>query len=118
MILILFDGVSLSTKVPPPFLMHTTLISAAAAEALVTPFVDLTLPHSHVAMLVGATARSYDFFQVTNHGIPVGTIESALSMVRAFNDQPLTARSTSYSVSTTGLATYTTVHRPIPLWNA
>jgi isopenicillin N synthase-like dioxygenase len=98
--------------------MHTTSISIAAAEALVTPSVDLTLLCSHVAMLVGATARSYDFFQVTNHDIPVGTVESALSVVRAFNEQPLAARSTSYSVSTTRPTTYTTVHRSIPPRNA
>jgi hypothetical protein len=76
------------TKVPPPFLMHTTSISAVAAEALVTPSVDLTLPRSHVAKLIGATARSYGFFQLTNHGVPIGTVKSALSVVRAFNEQP------------------------------
>ncbi|CAD6204229.1 unnamed protein product [Miscanthus lutarioriparius] len=98
--------------------MHTTSISSAVAEALVAPSVDLTLPRSHVAVLVGATARSYGFFQVTNHGVPVGTVESALSVVRAFNERPMAARSTYYSVSTTGPATYTTVHRPIPPRNA
>ncbi|CAD6238404.1 unnamed protein product [Miscanthus lutarioriparius] len=66
--------------------------------------------------LVGAAARSCGFFQVTNHGIPVGTVESALSAVRAFNEQPLAARSAYYSVSIAGPAVYTTV--PIPPRNA
>jgi hypothetical protein len=74
------------TKVLPPFLTPTASISSAAMEALVAPSVILTLPRSHVAVLVGATARSYRFFQVTNHGIPTSTIESALSAVRSFNE--------------------------------
>ncbi|XP_066308959.1 1-aminocyclopropane-1-carboxylate oxidase homolog 1-like [Miscanthus floridulus] len=80
------------------------------------PTVDLFLPHSQAVALVGAAARSCGFFQVTNHGIPVGTVESALSAVRAFNEQPLAARSAYYSVSTAGPAVYTTV--PIPPRNA
>jgi isopenicillin N synthase-like dioxygenase len=55
-------------------------------------------------------------FQVTNHGVPPGTVESALSAVRAFNEQPLASRSAYYSVSTAGPAIYTTV--PIPARNA
>ena len=35
------------TTVPPPFLTPTSSISSAATEALVAPFVDLTLPRSH-----------------------------------------------------------------------
>ena len=99
---------------PPLFLTPTASISLAATEALVASFVNLTLPRSHVAALVGAAASSYGFFQVTNHGIQVATL--ALSVVRAFNKQPLAAHSAYYSMSTNGSATYTTV--PIPPWNA
>ena len=47
------------TTVPLPFLTPTESISSAATEALVASSVELTLPHSHVAALIGTTARSY-----------------------------------------------------------
>lgn len=104
------------TTVPPPFLTPAASISTAATEVLVAPSVDLSLPRSQAVALVGAAARSCGFFQITSHGVPPSTIESALSAVRAFNEQPLAARSAYYSVSTAGPAAYTTV--PIPPRNA
>lgn len=103
------------TTVPGLFLAPTAPISSAA-KVLVAPSVDLSLPRSDAVALVGAAARSCGFFQVTNHGIPAGTLESALSAVRVFNEQPLAARSAYYSASAAGDAAYTTV--PIPPRNA
>ncbi|WVZ70272.1 hypothetical protein U9M48_018949 [Paspalum notatum var. saurae] len=102
------------TKVPPLFVTPTAPISTAAGAAFVAPTVDLLLPRSHVVALVGAAARSCGLFQVTNHGIPAVTIDSALSAIRAFNEQPLAARSAYYSTSPTGAATYATIPIPLP----
>jgi isopenicillin N synthase-like dioxygenase len=96
--------------VPPLFLAH---VSSAAGNFAV-PSVDLSLPRAHAAALVRAAASSCGVFEVTNHGVPAGTVESALSEVRAFNEQPFAARSQLYSVTPIGSVTYTTTAIPRP----
>ncbi|RCV25701.1 hypothetical protein SETIT_5G186100v2 [Setaria italica] len=101
------------TTVPPLFLAPVAPVSSAAGNFSI-PSVDLSLPRPHAAALVRAAARSCGIFQVTNHGVPAGTVESALSEVRAFNEQPFAARSPLYSVTPIGAVTYATIPIPRP----
>ncbi|OEL17521.1 1-aminocyclopropane-1-carboxylate oxidase-like protein 1 [Dichanthelium oligosanthes] len=101
------------TTVPPLFLRPTTPVSSAA-RSMVVPSIDLSLPRSHAVALVGAASRSCGIFQVTNHGVPAGTVDAALSTVRAFNEQPFEARSPFYSASPIGAITYATIPIPRP----
>ncbi|PUZ56385.1 hypothetical protein GQ55_5G294300 [Panicum hallii var. hallii] len=102
------------TTVPPLFLAPTTPAVSSAAMNFVVPSVDLSLPRSDAVALVRAAARSSGIFQVTNHGVPAATVDSALSVVRAFNEQPFAARSPFYSVSPIGAVTYATIPIPRP----
>ncbi|KAG2589102.1 hypothetical protein PVAP13_5NG387700 [Panicum virgatum] len=99
------------TTVPPLFVAPVAPVSSAAVN-FVVPSVDLSLPRSDAVALVRAAARSSGIFQLTNHGVPAATMDSALSVVRAFNEQPLAARSPFYSVSPVGAVSYGT--HPIP----
>ncbi|KAL6884636.1 hypothetical protein ACP4OV_010572 [Aristida adscensionis] len=87
--------------VPPMFLRPATASSPASpattSAAFLVPSVDLSLPRSDAVALVRAAASSCGFFQVTNHGVPEGTIDAAISGVRAFHEQPRAARSALYS---------------------
>jgi len=97
--------------VPPLFLAPIAPVSSPARNFAI-PSVDLSLPRSDAAALVRAAARSCGIFHVTNHGVPAGTVDSALAVIRAFNEQPLAARSRFYGPA--GGINYYTVAIPRP----
>lgn len=79
--------------------------------AFAIPAVDLSLPRRDTVALVRAAACSCGFFHVTNHGVPTGIVDSAVSAVRAFHEQPRAARSAFYSIEPGGggAVTYSTI---------
>ncbi|EES00873.1 hypothetical protein SORBI_3003G182200 [Sorghum bicolor] len=102
--------------IPPIFLMPTSPSprSPTTTTAFAIPSVDLSLPRRDTVALVRAAACSCGFFHVTNHGVPAGVVDSAVSAVRAFHDeQPRAARSAFYSIEPAvggaGAVTYSTI---------
>ncbi|KAF8772776.1 hypothetical protein HU200_005396 [Digitaria exilis] len=102
------------TTVPPLFVAPTPPVTSPRRFSL--PSVDLSLPRARAAVLVRAFARSYGIFQVTSHGVPPGAVASALSAIRAFNEQPFAARSRFYTTEAhaSRAVTYATVPIPRP----
>ncbi|CAO2179640.1 unnamed protein product [Urochloa humidicola] len=91
------------------------------APAFAIPAVDLSLPRRYTVALIRDAARSCGFFHATNHGVPAGTVASAVSAARAFHEQPRAARSALYSLDPAGAAvTYSTIPnappRPLLPW--
>nr|CAB3502405.1 unnamed protein product [Digitaria exilis] len=108
------------TKVPRLFLLPDTpppQAPPAAADDFAIPTVDLSLPRSVTAALIGAAARSCGFFNVTNHGVPAATIAAAISAARAFHELPLHERSAFYSVTPVSTVAYSTNPHPPELPN-
>ncbi|KAG8051712.1 hypothetical protein GUJ93_ZPchr0001g30490 [Zizania palustris] len=105
--------------VPPLFLAPDCKPSPPqpppTGAAFAIPTVDLSLTRSAVVPLVRAAARSFGFFYVTNHGVLDGTVASAISAVRAFHEQPVTARSACYSLTPVDGVNYYTIPIPIPI---
>ncbi|XP_044960082.1 1-aminocyclopropane-1-carboxylate oxidase homolog 1-like isoform X2 [Hordeum vulgare subsp. vulgare] len=106
------------TSVPPLFLTRrprTSSPSPPPVEAqnqpplFTIPSVDLALPLSSTLPLIRAAARSCGFFHVTNHGVDAAAVDSAVSAVRAFHEQPLTTRSAFYAPASVGSITYSTI---------
>jgi hypothetical protein len=100
------SGVS---SVPPIFQAPSGHCPRALAKKFSTPTVDLSLPRPAIVPLVGAAARTYGFFHVTNHGVPDGLVISA---VRAFHELPLAIRSTLYALTPVGGVRYGTLPYP------
>ncbi|KAL6003455.1 hypothetical protein ACLOJK_023685 [Asimina triloba] len=69
--------------------------------ALSVPTVDLsdleTDRRSAIVRQIADASRTWGFFQITNHGIPLSVIEDAISAVRSFHEQPLAVRSKYYT---------------------
>ncbi|CAL4969970.1 unnamed protein product [Urochloa decumbens] len=84
-------------------------VAPVPSGTFAVPSVDLSLPREQAVALVGAAARSFGIFEVTNHGVPTGVIDAALAAVAAFNEQPFAARSPHYSPAPIGATTYATV---------
>jgi isopenicillin N synthase-like dioxygenase len=96
--------------IPPIFLVPTSPSPRSPTTAFAIPAVDLSLPRRDTVALVRAAACSCGFFHVTNHGVPAGVVDSAVSAVRAFHEQPRAVRSALYSIEPVGGAvTYSTI---------
>ncbi|KAB8081746.1 hypothetical protein EE612_003242 [Oryza sativa] len=104
-----------ATAVPPLFLPpgcgreRSTPPTPPRATAFAIPTVDLSLPRSATVPLVRAAATSCGFFHVTSHGVPRGTVASAVAAVRAFHEQPAASRSPCYSLAPVGGVAYSTI---------
>ncbi|GJN38965.1 hypothetical protein PR202_gb28051 [Eleusine coracana subsp. coracana] len=107
------------TTVPLIFLTPPTASPwSPSPAAFAFPVVDLSLPRAHTVELVRAAASSLGVFYVTNyHGVQQTTattiIDSAISAVRAFHEQPRAARSAFYSASLSARpVAYATIPNP------
>ncbi|KAM0873898.1 hypothetical protein ACQ4PT_037770 [Festuca glaucescens] len=108
------------TSVPRLFLAPSTPCPAPAPVedeiSFAIPTVDFALPRSATVQLVRAAARSFGHFHVTNHGdVHAGTVDSAVSAVRAFHELPPAIRSAFYTPACVGSVTYSTIPIPGPL---
>lgn len=100
--------------IPPIFRMPkptSPTPPSPTTTAFAIPTVDLSLPRRDTVALVRAAACSCGFFHVANHGVPPGIVDSAISTVRAFHEQPPAARSAFYSIEPVGggAVTYSTI---------
>ncbi|XP_022775690.1 1-aminocyclopropane-1-carboxylate oxidase homolog 4-like [Durio zibethinus] len=57
-------------------------------ESVVIPTIDLSGPRSVVVEQVASASRSFGFFRILNHGIPVQVLDRTIGSVRAFHEQP------------------------------
>ncbi|KAL6003462.1 hypothetical protein ACLOJK_023692 [Asimina triloba] len=68
---------------------------------LSVPTVDLshlnTRRRPAVVRQIADAARTWGFFQITNHGIPQSVVDAAITAVRSFHEQPLAVRSKYYT---------------------
>ncbi|KAL6003457.1 hypothetical protein ACLOJK_023687 [Asimina triloba] len=86
----------------PRFFHHPpeNLGPARPPTALSVPTLDLsdlnTDRRSAVVRRIADAARTWGFFQITNHGIPQSVIDATIAAVRSFNEQPLAVRSQHY----------------------
>ncbi|CAA0837834.1 1-aminocyclopropane-1-carboxylate oxidase homolog 4 [Striga hermonthica] len=74
----------------------------AAAPSPQIPVIDLSgagLPdhRPEIVRQIRDAASTWGFFQITNHGIPLSTLDATVSAVRAFHELPAEAKSRFYS---------------------
>ncbi|KAM0850470.1 hypothetical protein ACQ4PT_053063 [Festuca glaucescens] len=104
------------TSVPRLFLAPSSPCPPPVENEIPIPFaiptVDLALPRSATLQLVRAAARSFGFFHGAAHA---GTVDSAVSAVRAFHELPPAIRSAFYTPACVGSVTYSTIPIPGPL---
>ncbi|KAF9621894.1 hypothetical protein IFM89_028482 [Coptis chinensis] len=61
------------------------------------PTIDLSEPRSVTVDQIRQASRTFGFFQITNHGIPLNVIHRMIDSVKEFNQQPTEIKSRHYS---------------------
>ncbi|XP_039145335.1 1-aminocyclopropane-1-carboxylate oxidase homolog 3-like [Dioscorea cayenensis subsp. rotundata] len=91
-----------------PFIFHhpTANLSLPVAAHLSIPTVDLSLPRPITIDRIRSASRDWGFFQLINHSIPISTMQSTISAVRAFHELPTAVRSKHYTRSPVGGVAY------------
>lgn len=69
------------------------------SSSCLIPTVDLSHPRSEIVHQIRDAARTWGFFQVIHHGIPVSVLDGAISAVRSFNELPTELKLQHYSRS-------------------
>ncbi|XP_073138497.1 1-aminocyclopropane-1-carboxylate oxidase homolog 1-like [Henckelia pumila] len=92
------------TKVPRIFIHHPPQINNTTSDSdLNFPVINLDGfdkdPEKRLRIVeeIRVASETWGFFQVVNHGIPIGTLEEMLDGVRRFNDQAPEIRKQYYS---------------------
>ncbi|KAL4378885.1 hypothetical protein GQ457_02G030930 [Hibiscus cannabinus] len=87
------------TTIPPIFIHPTPTLSdlKTKPQSVVVPTIDLSGPRSTVLEQVAAASRTFGFFQIVNHGIPVQVLDRVMGSVRAFHEQPTDVKSKLYT---------------------
>ncbi|MBA0828527.1 hypothetical protein Goarm_013199, partial [Gossypium armourianum] len=60
------------------------------------PTIDLSGTRSTVVEQVAAASRSFGFFQIVNHGIPVQVLDRMIASIRAFHELPTDVKARFY----------------------
>ncbi|KAL4377360.1 hypothetical protein GQ457_02G030940 [Hibiscus cannabinus] len=66
-------------------------------QSVVIPTIDLSGPRSTVVEQVAAASRTFGFFQIINHGIPVQVLDRMIGSIRAFHEQPTDVKAKFYT---------------------
>ncbi|KAK9042321.1 hypothetical protein V6N11_017398 [Hibiscus sabdariffa] len=83
----------------PPFFIHppeTLSDLKTKPKSVVIPTIDLSAPRSTVVDQVAAASRTFGFFQIVNHGIPVQVLDRMIGSIRAFHEQPTDVKAKFY----------------------
>ncbi|XP_007045252.2 PREDICTED: 1-aminocyclopropane-1-carboxylate oxidase homolog 4 [Theobroma cacao] len=85
----------------PRFFIHppetlSDLKPKTKPESVVIPAIDLSGPRSTVVEQVASASRSFGFFQIVNHGIPVQVLDRTIGSIRAFHEQPTDVKARFY----------------------
>ncbi|KAB2090559.1 hypothetical protein ES319_A03G131400v1 [Gossypium barbadense] len=65
-------------------------------KSVAIPTIDLSGPRSTVVEQVAAASRSFGFFQIVNHGIPVQVLDRMIASIRAFHELPTDVKARFY----------------------
>ncbi|KAL4351717.1 hypothetical protein GQ457_06G017070 [Hibiscus cannabinus] len=83
----------------PPFFIHppqTLSDLKTKPKSVLIPTIDLSAPRSTVVDQVAAASRSFGFFQIVNHGIPVQVLDRMIGSIRAFHELPTDVKAKFY----------------------
>ncbi|XP_022775689.1 1-aminocyclopropane-1-carboxylate oxidase homolog 4-like [Durio zibethinus] len=79
-------------------------------ESVVIPTIDLSGPRSVVVEQVACASRSFGFFQIVNHGIPVEVLDRTIGSVKAFHEHPTDVKARFYRRDTgTGVSFFSNI---------
>ncbi|XVF02899.1 hypothetical protein REPUB_Repub04eG0214700 [Reevesia pubescens] len=81
---------------PPETLSDLKFKTKPEPESVVIPTIDLSGPRSTVVEQVASASRSFGFFQIVNHGIPVQVLNRTIGSIRAFHEQPTDVKARFY----------------------
>ncbi|KAK8310145.1 hypothetical protein V6Z12_D02G167700 [Gossypium hirsutum] len=65
-------------------------------KSVAIPTIDLSGTRSTVVEQVAAASRSFGFFQIVNHGIPVQVLDRMIASIRAFHELPTDVKARFY----------------------
>ncbi|KAF3442791.1 hypothetical protein FNV43_RR16708 [Rhamnella rubrinervis] len=87
---------------PPETLSDLKATTDSSASSLSIPVIDLSHLNSptHRPKLihqVKEAAKTWGFFQVINHGVPISVIDDTVSAIKAFHNEPFEVKSKHYS---------------------
>lgn len=91
------------TKLPPMFIDPKAKFVDPRPRNLTVPVLDLkhintdAVPRAKAVEQVREACEKFGFFQLVNHGIPVGVMDEMLDGVRQFNEQDSEAKNKFYS---------------------
>ncbi|GMI79045.1 hypothetical protein like AT1G06620 [Hibiscus trionum] len=66
-------------------------------QSVAIPTIDLSGPRSTVVEQVAAASRTFGFFQIVNHGVPVQVLDRMIGSIRAFHEQPTDVKAKFYT---------------------
>lgn len=91
----------------PRFLIHpqealpSCTDAAAATSCFQVPVIDFTgyetSRRSEIISEIRAASETWGFFQMVNHGVPVGVMDEMLKVIREFHEQPREVKEKWYS---------------------
>ncbi|KAK8628276.1 hypothetical protein V6N13_063985 [Hibiscus sabdariffa] len=87
------------TTIPPIFIHPIDTLSdlKAKPQSVVVPTIDLSGPRSTVLEQVASASRTFGFFQIVNHGVPVQVLDRMIGSIRAFHEQPTDVKAKFYT---------------------
>ncbi|XP_021892461.1 1-aminocyclopropane-1-carboxylate oxidase homolog 4-like [Carica papaya] len=81
--------------IQPPEIL-STLRPPSSPKPITIPLINLAGRRSTAVQKLTDAARTYGFFQIINHGIPVSVIDQTINSVKAFHEQPNEAKAQLY----------------------
>ncbi|KAF3441477.1 hypothetical protein FNV43_RR15391 [Rhamnella rubrinervis] len=93
------------TSIPDFFIQPPEILAdlkSKATDMIDVPVIDLSLinspPHrSKLVQQVKEAAKTWGFFQVINHGIPISVIDDTIAAIKDFHSQPYEVKSKYYN---------------------
>ncbi|GAV64793.1 LOW QUALITY PROTEIN: 2OG-FeII_Oxy domain-containing protein/DIOX_N domain-containing protein, partial [Cephalotus follicularis] len=84
----------------PRFFVHppetlTDLRRSSRPDPNIIPL-DLSVPRSKAVDQISRASRELGFFQIVNHGIPLGVLERTIGSIKAFHEQPTEIKARFY----------------------
>ncbi|KAF6150834.1 hypothetical protein GIB67_020917 [Kingdonia uniflora] len=83
----------------PRFFLHdpSTLPSPTTTSTAQIPVVDLLDSRSNIVNQVHEASRSWGFFQIINHGVPLELLDGVIGSIKGFNEMPTEFKARYYS---------------------
>ncbi|KAE8731733.1 hypothetical protein F3Y22_tig00002684pilonHSYRG00057 [Hibiscus syriacus] len=99
-----------SIFIHPPQTLSDLKPKPKSKPPVVIPTIDLSAPRSTVVEQIAAASRTFGFFQIVNHGVPVQVLDRMIGSIRAFHEQPTDVKAKFYTRDvTTGVNFFSNV---------